>query len=313
METVHNAGEGNDVGPARTGGARAADGREPGFGLPGRGARHRGATRRRWALALFWWDGAWRDFLYLVMPAECVACGRDDAALCPACAAALRRQTSSPHRAEESADAVMSALGHALLPVVAVGDYRDVLASAILAFKNHGRTELAPPLGRALARGIASLTGQLPGIEGRKLLLVPVPSTGAGWRRRGYDPLALLLRALKRERRLPPGLAVAPLLAIRARPPWRRRHQKGLGRAARRANVHRSMRLRRRGILSAADLNGEGVIVVDDVLTTGSTLSEAARALEEAGAVVHGALVLAAARAPDRSGFEMGVAGTRQK
>lgn len=265
-------------------------------------AAHRGRPRHRWESAVYWWACAWRDFLYLVMPAECVACGCDDAALCPACAVVLRRQTRSPFRAEASADALMSVFGHATLPVVAVGEYRDILAAAILAFKNHGRTELGPPLARALARGIDALQGLVPGLEGGELLLVPVPSTGSGWRRRGYDPVSLLLRAVARERRLPPGVTVAHLLAVRPRPPWRRRHQKGLGRSARRANVRNTMRVRRahgRSVRPAACLAGAAVVVVDDVLTTGSTAGEAARALAESGAMVCGALVLAAARAPD--------------
>ena len=44
---------------------------------------------------------------------------------------------------------------------------------------------------------------------------------------------------------------------------------------------------------------GRTCIIVDDVLTTGATLSEAARALHLAGALVAGAVVLAATRPPD--------------
>ncbi|MGA7206982.1 MAG: phosphoribosyltransferase family protein [Specibacter sp.] len=266
------------------------------------GGRHRGPARQWWVRAWLWWEGAWRDFLYLVMPAECVLCGREDASLCPACTAVLRLQTRSPYRAEESADALMSVLGHALLPVVAAGDYRDALSAAILAYKNHGRTELAPVLGRSLAHAIATVPEMIPATAGLRICLVPVPGTGSGWRRRGYDPVSLMLRRLQRQHSLPPGMAVVPALASKAKLPWHRRNQKGLGRAARRRNIRNTMRVagsRAGEFRPAANLVPGAAVVVDDVLTTGSTLREAAKTLENAGIKVCGAVVLAAARAPD--------------
>ncbi|GAA5229714.1 ComF family protein [Arthrobacter cryoconiti] len=199
-------------------------------------------------------------------------------------------------------------MGEVFVPAVAVGTYRDALAAALLAFKNHGRTELAPELARCLAKGLAALPVLLPatfpGVTScdQLVLLVPVPSTGSGWRRRGYDPVALLLRLMAREHRLPQGFAVGALLAQRPRLPWRRHHQKGLGRAARRRNVHNTMYVRgpfRRGFHLAPNFAGVTIVVIDDVLTTGATLREAVRALESAGANVCAGLVLAAARAPD--------------
>nr|WP_306294152.1 phosphoribosyltransferase family protein [Paenarthrobacter nitroguajacolicus] len=71
--------------------------------------------------------------------------------------------------------------------------------------------------------------------------------------------------------------------------------QKGLGRGERARRVRGSMRVRRgRG----KELRGRRCILVDDVLTTGATLAEAARAVTLAGGVVSGAVVLAATRPP---------------
>lgn len=277
-------------------------------GLPDQPAGHKGRPGAVWLRAWLWGERAWHDFLYLLLPGECVACGREDHSLCPACSAELRTQTAGPYRAEQSADALVGVGGESHLPVIAAGEYRDVLSAAILGFKNHGRTELAAPLGRGLARALecAGPPAAVPERAGSPMpgptLLVPIPSTGSGWRRRGYDPVALLLRTLTREGRLPPELAAARVLGSKIKLPGRRRHQKGLGRAARRNNVRNTFKIKagwRRKIRPSANRHGQTVLLLDDVLTTGSTLREATKTLEKAGFVVCGAVVLAAARAPE--------------
>lgn len=272
---------------------------------------HGGRAGSAWLSGWLWLERAWRDFLYLVMPGECVVCGREDQSLCPACSAVLRRQTARPFRAERSADALVGVSGEPHLLVVAGGEYRDALAATILGFKNHGRTDLSAPLCRVLARAlehaVAGLAGPAPGGRRRSktLWLVPIPSTGSGWRRRGYDPVALILRALRREGRLPQGVVVARMMGIKARPPWHRQHQKGLGRADRRSNVRNTMKVKHvwgRQFRLLANPNAPIVLLLDDVLTTGSTLREAAKTLEKSGFVVCGAVVLAATRAPEGDG-----------
>lgn len=307
--------------------------------------KHRARPRPGWLRLWNAGEAALRDFFYLVMPAECAVCGVEDHALCPECAAEIRRQTAAPFRAEGAADALVGVSGEAHLPVVAAGKYRDALSAAILAFKNHGRTELGPALSRGLARslnvaldkaidaGANPAAGpwhgpgqgpwsvpddQAPGPAMSKetvIWLVPVPSTGSGWRRRGYDPVALLLRSLVREGRLPGGTVVAPVLGIRATVTLHRRHQKGLGRSARRRNVRNTMKIRRRGPCGfplRAKWNGQRAVLIDDVLTTGSTLREAAQTLGNSGLQVVAAVVLAAARAPDTVHAISGPAGLAQ-
>lgn len=264
-------------------------------------ASHRAPAASRWLRSWLWCETAWRDFLYLILPAECVVCGREDYTLCASCAAVVRAQTATPYRAEQDADALVGLGGVSQLPVVAAGVYRDALAESILAFKNHGRTALAAPLGRCLARGLGAAAAALAPTHRGTLMVVPVPSTGTGWRRRGYDPVATMVQALVREGRLPAGAVVVPLLSIKARAPWRRKHQKGLGRAARRRNIRNTMKVRPKklqGVWLRANRREGYVVVVDDVLTTGSTVQEAAKTLERAGLRVCAAVVLAAARAP---------------
>ncbi len=209
----------------------------------------------------------------------------------------------------------MGVAGETHLAVMAGGVYRDTLAASILAFKNHCRTELGPPLARCLVHSLhealidmtappqAAAGNQCP-VRGA-VVLVPIPSTGSGWRRRGFDPVMFLLKTVVQEGRLPEGVVIAHLLRSRVKLPWQRRHQKGLGRSARRANVHHGMKVRpgvARKFLLTAKPNGQRVLVVDDVLTTGSTLREATETLESWGFLVVGAVVLGATRAPDRGG-----------
>jgi len=162
----------------------------------------------------------------------------------------------------------------------AFGRYDGPLRALLLAHKERGRTALARPLGGALARAVA-------GVASGPVLLVPVPSSRAAVRARGHDHAWRLARAAAR--RLPPGSAAGRLLA----PARAVADQAGLSHAARAANLH--------GALVARQGRAH-VVVVDDVVTTGATLVEAARALAAAGHVVLGAAVVAATarRAPAR-------------
>lgn len=191
--------------------------------------------------------------------------------------------------------------GTVLLPVVAAGVYREELAQALLSFKRHGQYQLRSSLGGALAVAVRSAC---PGTE--VSCLVPVPSSNAAYLKRGFSPVHLLLREVSRQM---PGLAVQDVLEkAEAGGLQLPGGQKGLDRGGRAKRVRGSMRVRRRG-QSLTD--GKRCIIIDDVLTTGATLAEAARALHFAGAIVTGAVVLAATRPPDSSGSGAGSAEAR--
>lgn len=256
-----------------------------------RSAAHRSEYQNALLRLLDQAAGAAADLLALAVPVDCVCCGAEDRALCALCDRRIRRLTRDPFRAESGAPALMDVGGRVLLPVVAAGVYREELASALLSFKRHGQYQLTGSLGRALAGAVRSASS---GTEAN--CLVPVPSSSAAFLKRGFSPVHLLLREVSHQ---VPGLAVQDVLGKTGTGGLQLPGgQKGLDRGGRAKRVRGSMHVRQRGRNQVA---GQRCIIIDDVLTTGATLAEAARALHLAGAVVAGAIVLAATRPPDSS------------
>lgn len=186
-----------------------------------------------------------------VFPVDCVGCGRPDVLLCPACASRL---TPEPRvRRLRCGIDVHSGLGFDGIPARVIREFK------------RGRTSLATALVPALRVTLTAVGGGV--------AVVPIPSSRAALRRRGFCPVELLCR----RGRIPFSRVLAPSRAVA--------DQRGLGRAARLHNPTNSMRARGR--------LPERVVVVDDVLTTGATMTEAVRALRVAGVEVAAAVTLA--------------------
>lgn len=238
-----------------------------------------------------------RDVVRLMLPLECAGCGQVDLVLCPGCSELLG---GAPRRVEAGAPRLDRTGGPGPFPVWAVADYRGPVREAVLSWKDRGRSDLDGPLedslglaARALAPTVAEATG-----PGARILVVPVPSSPIASLRRGRAPVARLGEAvaagLRRE-----GVVArsARILAVRAVA----RDQVGLGQRARQRNVSGRMAVRRRAErdgLAGGGRRATGVLLADDVLTTGATLAAADLALAGAGWRVLGAIVLAATPAP---------------
>jgi predicted amidophosphoribosyltransferase len=185
-----------------------------------------------------------------------------------------------------------------------VATYAGAVRAVVVAHKEYGRLDLTPPLGEALARSVAAAGSGAAG----PILLVPAPSRRVAVRRRGHDPtLRMALRAASVLRSTGVDTRVVPVLRLRRGVA----DQAGLSAAQRAANVSEAMHVNRRPAVLVA---GRPVVLVDDVVTTGATLAEAARALERAGAgTVAGAVVAATARRDTTTAPPRGAPGPRTR
>lgn len=199
-------------------------------------------------------------FLDLIYPPKCKFCGasleRESWEPCPKC-------RKAPFWLE-GAQGVFD--GKHFLRCVCAGWYQGALRDQVLAFKFSDRPQYARAYGPVLARQVRLF---LPGTYD---VITWVPVSRQTLKKRGYDQARLLAeetaRALGRE-------AVPLLEKARATPA-----QSSLESAARRRKNVKGVY----AVPRPEQVAGQRVLLIDDILTTGSTLEEAARTLRAAGA-----------------------------
>ncbi len=152
---------------------------------------------------------------------------------------------------------------------LAAVDYAHPWDGLITQFKFHSALDLAPALTRQLLDSFRR-SGEPP-----PALLIPIPLSAARLRERGYNQAWELTRRLALALNCPADASL--LLRVKDTP-----HQLALAPDKRAGNVHAAFAVepRRRG-----ELAGATVTLVDDVMTTGATVAEAARVLLRAGAL----------------------------
>ena len=163
---------------------------------------------------------------------------------------------------------------------VAVHRYDKVLRRFLLAAKNGGRRDIVGLLGSQLAQAIrrAHDAGEAPAVDlSDRPTVVWVPASRHGRRGRGYDQARLLARAVAHHLDLP----ITPLLTR-------------IGGQAQ-AGRHRHDRMTGPGIGCRLAQAPPVVLLIDDVITTGSSLKAAARALRGAGTMTVMAAAVASA------------------
>lgn len=206
-----------------------------------------------------------------LMPHDCLLCGMasGEALVCGECVRALPHhdQPACPRCALPTPDGEVC--GRCLVTppaydrTVAAFDYRYPLAEILHAFKYGGQFAAGRFLAEALLARVQA--------ERWPDVLIPMPLHATRLRERGFNQAAEVARRLAVETGLPLSLDILVKLrdtAPQASLPWKERQ----------ANV--------KGVFACGDdVAGRHLAIVDDVMTTGTTLNEAAKVLKKRGAV----------------------------
>lgn len=235
-----------------------------------------------------------KGLLHLVYPGICPVCAASvpvgEPLPCAACRVALTHDphahcpncgtTIGPHSLIEDGCSVCRDTAFHFDGVIRLGPYEGLLREVVLRMKHAGGEDLAERIGTLWFEHAASRLREV-----HADIVVPVPLHW--WRswRRGYNQSACLAYALAKGLAVP--LRSRCLRRIRATP-----SQTEQTPAGRRQNVKGAFKV---GVPS--DVRGRSVLLVDDVLTTGSTCDDAARALRAAGATRVVVAVLAKSQA----------------
>lgn len=168
--------------------------------------------------------------------------------------------------------------------IVRLSMYTEPMAPWIIAMKYHKQWPWAPWFGEALARSIGPIN------DPAKTIICPVPMATLRRWRRGFSQTQLMADAFAKET----NLRVVPLLR---RQGWQRSQTKVIA-SQRRANVSGAFRI------DKVDLSGHDVWLIDDVKTSGATLTACTRLLRSMGAW-HVYVAVAAVADPKHADFKL--------
>ena len=222
-----------------------------------------------------------------LVPFSC-ACGEKGLHMCDACASEFSGGISWVEDVCEGvceARPVSDGRELEIVPafrVATLAEYEGRAKSVILDFKNGGHFALASYLGPLLADALIDLSA---GCSHRHML-VPVPSRSEAVRRRGEDHMRLLAESVSTHARV----RLAPALALVGASQHSRTKRERAGATRRMIRPKRNAQWE--------GLRGAQAVILDDVVTTGSTLKKTSEALKLLGVHTCAALTLASARLP---------------
>ena len=185
--------------------------------------------------------------LAVLFPQKCLGCKKENEILCPDCLGKINRP-NTPR----------------LNGIHIAADYQDlVLKKALWMLKYRGVKQLAKPLAKLIRERVWKK------LETENWLVVPVPLSKNKLRRRGYNQAELIARELSAN--------------VRADILFKKFHTKSQvevkDKEERLANIVGSFEIK-----NHQTIMGKKIILIDDVLTTGATMSEAKKVLKKAGA-----------------------------
>lgn len=209
-------------------------------------------------------------FRDLLFPPQCASCGRVGMSYCVHCQHDLQRVSI---RLKQRIDTPLQQL-------VSTGVHTGELQISIHALKYYDAHYVAPILADRLAHGLEQLNWQFD-------VIVPVPMHSQRQNQRGYNQAQLIAQALAQQLHKP----FDDSLINRTRST---RSQVGLNREERLRNLQGAFEA------DAKRVQGLRILVVDDVLTTGATMSNTALTLQQSGANVVLGLTVSRAKDLDR-------------
>ncbi len=214
--------------------------------------------------------------LEFLWPARCVGCDEPGTLLCPACAAslpAIDQRFACPHCGAPFGWLVCTNCTEPapeLGRVASAFAYEGVVERLVKVYKDEHERRLAPLLAEALRFAIENLAECEPSVLEAIDAIAFIPATEQAYLRRGFDHMELVARELSKRI----GLPVADVLVHH-----RAGDQRELGGEEREENVRGTFEV-------MGEVWGSRLLLVDDVITTGASLREAARALVARGAFV---------------------------
>ena len=193
-------------------------------------------------------------------------CAKPPSALCLACAQNLINPCE------------LARTSWGLAPGVRLASMGRLMSKVIRRIKDSGETALLEPLlAKSAKNTLAELVARL---SAEVLIFVPMPSSRRSWRKRGYNIAREISLALARS--CPEPALVSRALEFVYEP----QDQRGLGQLARASNLNESMtvnfELLAKELARLPPEKRVGIVLCDDVVTTGATVTEALRAIRDA-------------------------------